>query len=378
MNRHQRNRRGPGFQRVVAAAIVVASAMAPANAQQTSPNKPALERITPDPNVQGAFDGKDPGKKAKDLSGLACRKTPIGSPLDCLVVNDESAFAQRLTIGNQTVTPTKTVQLIGKQMPASAIGAPPSLTDCPGGPGEFKEFDGEAVAFAPNAAGGGAYYIAGSHGCSRNSGKARLSSFLLAQIPVAPSGALSDALLSWKLSDVLRNAQPVATHFGKSLAPDKQGLNIEGIAVTGDRLRLGLRAPSVQGTAFIVSTTIAAVFAPGTTAPPAAVFSLPLGPDAGIRDMTALPDGRLLVLSGPAQDQPNVSYGITLVTLNDAATTADVKHLGWLEDFVGGGERAKAEAIAVVGGDGDALRVLVMFDGIENGGPREYRVRLPR
>ena len=381
MNRHQRNR-ALGVHGLAATLIAVASAMAPVNAQPKALDWPALERITPDPTVQGKLVAKKSGKIAKDLSGLACRHTPAGSPLDCLTVNDESSFAQRLTVADRILAPgaqdNDRVKLIGDNMPTSAVGKPPSLNDCPGGAGEFDEFDGEAVAFAPNAAGGGAYYIAGSHGCSRNSGKARLSSFLFAQIPVAPSGALSDARLSWKLSDVLKNATPVTANFGKSLAPDKQGLNIEGIAVTGDWLRLGLRAPSVQGTAFIVSTSIAAVFDPGTTAPPATVFPLLLGPDAGIRDMTALPDGRLLVLSGPAQDQSNVAFGIVLVTLNDAATTADVKHVGWLEDFTGGGERAKAEAITVVGSDGDALRVLVMFDGVENGGPREYRVRLPR
>lgn len=90
--------------------------------------------------------------------------------------------------------------------------------------------------------------------------------------------------------------------------------------------------------------------------------------------MAALPDGRLLVLSGPAQEQKDVPYSIALVTLDDVAESGSVQWLARLEDVVVGGERAKAEAITVLGRDGDVLRLLVLFDGLENGGPREYRI----
>jgi hypothetical protein len=39
--------------------------------------------------------------------------------------------------------------------------------------------------------------------------------------------------------------------------------------------------------------------------------------------------------------------------------------------------RAKAEGLTVIGSDGNQLRLLVLFDGLLNGGPRDYAVDLP-
>ena len=49
--------------------------------------------------------------------------------------------------------------------------------------------------------------------------------------------------------------------------------------------------------------------------------------------------------------------------------------LGRLADVPSGKDRAKAEAVDVLSRDSEALRVLVMFDGIQNGGPQEYLLR---
>jgi hypothetical protein len=56
----------------------------------------------------------------------------------------------------------------------------------------------------------------------------------------------------------------------------------------------------------------------------------------------------------------------------------DKDHHHWLArlaDVPAGKDRAKAEAVVVLSRDNEALRVLVMFDGIRNGGPQEYRLR---
>jgi hypothetical protein len=39
--------------------------------------------------------------------------------------------------------------------------------------------------------------------------------------------------------------------------------------------------------------------------------------------------------------------------------------------------RAKAEGLTVIGSDGNQLRLLVLFDGLLNGSPRDYAVDLP-
>src|SRR3954464_2721240 len=91
--------------------------------------------------------------------------------------------------------------------------------------------------------------------------------------------------------------------FGRDLEPN--GLNLEGLAVVGGMLYAGLRAPSLDGSAFIVSTDVEPLFTPDTPLVPR-VIPLALGRDTGIRDLALLPDGRLLVLAGPAQDQLDV------------------------------------------------------------------------
>lgn len=345
----------------------------PAAAQDGARAAPLHRSEQPGPVVQGTMAAK----VANDLSGMACRPATHDATLDCLVVNDESTAAQRVTIGGGRLTPGAMVPLIGDDPPRTAVGSRPIIDTCPSGAGKFGEFDGEGVAFAAaSPAGDGAFYVVGSHGCSRNKGEFRPSSFLLARVRTSRNGDLAPVELSWRLSDALRAAPIVGAYFGRSLGPDFQGLNVEGIAAVGDRLLFGLRAPARNGSAYVVRMSVAGLFAPGSgpsSADPKA-FPVALGPNAGIRDMAALPDGRLLVLSGPAQEQKDVPYSIALVTLDDVAESGSVQWLARLEDVVVGGERAKAEAITVLGRDGDVLRLLVLFDGLENGGPREYRI----
>jgi hypothetical protein len=179
--------------------------------------------------------------------------------------------------------------------------------------------------------------------------------------------------LTYRLSDVLQRAPEIQPYFGKSLK-DANGLNIEGIAVTAGRLWVGLRAPSIAGKAFLVGANIDDLFAPGH-APSRAVpvvVRLAVGPDMGVRDLTALPDGRLLVLAGPAQEQ-RTPFSLLLADPQAGGLLTPLRNL---EDVNDGDTRAKAEAITVLEVDADALTVLVMFDGPKNGAPREYRVPL--
>jgi hypothetical protein len=76
----------------------------------------------------------------------------------------------------------------------------------------------------------------------------------------------------------------------------------------------------------------------------------------------------LLILSGPAQDAP-VSFEIHLLDIK-AGTTTLLGTLGELPDAPG----AKAEAISVLSQHGNVVDILVMFDGLPSGGPREYTI----
>jgi hypothetical protein len=99
-----------------------------------------------------------------------------------------------------------------------------------------------------------------------------------------------------------------------------------------------------------------------------AVHALPLGPTTGIRDLAAVRDG-ILVLAGPVNDQP-----VTPAVFLWNEKTAALRKLGELaipDQY----KKHKAETLLVLGDKkGKPYRVLVMFDGPENGGPTEYLI----
>jgi len=319
------------------------------------------ETLKPERKVEATSDfaGKK-RKAAKDISGIACRP-PAGGEYRCLLVNDESKAAQFATLTQGAITPGRSVPLVGDTAPA-AKGRQPTI-GCPK-PGGFGEFDGEGVAYADRV-----FYVVGSHGCSRHSGEYRPSSFLLARIP-SGNGEAGAPELSWRVADLIAAAGEVAPYLGKRLDAGTNGLNIEGLAVVGDRLWLGLRAPSLDGRAFLVGGSVAELFKPGSepgTAKPQ-LLAFPAGAQRGVRDLAPLADGRLLVLVGPAQEQ-DVPYAILLL---DPADPAAIRELGELRPR----EDAKAEALTVLAQERDDLRVLVGYDSVKNGGFEEYRLKL--
>ena len=321
------------------------------------------EVLKPERKVEATADfaGKKPRKTAKDISGIACRP-PAGGEYRCLVVNDESKAAQFATLTQGSIKPGRSLPLVGDTAPAAA-GRQPAI-GCPK-QGGFGEFNGEGVAYADRV-----FYVVGSHGCSRHSGEYRPSSFLLARIP-SSNGETGTPELSWRVADLIAAADEVAPFVGKALDETSNGLNIEGLAVVGDRLWLGLRAPALNGRAFLVGGSVAELFKPGSepvTGKPQ-LLAFQAGAQRGVRDLAPLADGRLLVLVGPAQEQ-EVPYAILLL---DPAAPAAVRELGQLRPR----EDAKAEALTVLAQERGELRVLVGYDGVKNGGFEEYRLKLP-
>lgn len=344
----------------LAAVSVLAS---PADAQQVNP--------TGTLRVEGAVAGKKAGKPGKDLSGIACMQPSKSRGLVCMTVNDENQSAQFVSVMEDTLVVGKELKLIGGDDRTDAVGVAPQVS-CPSGRAEFAEFDGEGVAYAKPH-----FCVVGSHGCSRKSKQFRLSSFYLARVAVddegRPVGGKGRVERSYRLSDALRRAVGVSEFFGKDLMSEN-GLNIEGIAVRDGWLVVGLRAPALKGNAFLVRVRVDDVFAPGNkplTSDPQ-VLALSLGPDRGIRDLAFLPDGRLLVLAGPAQDQSTpYSLFVTGPRLENAQSLGDLAPVLDSE-----GDPAKAEAVTLLAIDGREAVVLVLFDGLKNGGPRKYRVPL--
>jgi hypothetical protein len=336
----------------------------------------------------------DDGKTATDISGISCLP-PAGGKFVCLVIDDQGRLAQAATIEGTQLRAGGKIKLLGKTAPPSIVGAvpDPKFDACSKGPDEFKDLDGEAVAHD-----GTFFYVVGSHGCTRTKNKFRASSFVLARIAdadvtaaaAADSAAVNESAAvatTFRLSEALLLAPSVKGFFAHDLmtkidGKTKNGLNIEGLAIAGGKLYAGLRAPVIararaQGAdivdqAFLVAVDLAPLFDAQRPITETHVREIPLslGAGRGIRDLAWLPDGRLLILSGPAQDN-DAPY--ELHVKDDPRSDADSKRVAVLDDIPAG---AKAEAMHVLGQNGKTLNLVVLFDGPDSGGPRRYGVDL--
>jgi hypothetical protein len=336
-------------------------------------------------HMDAEFTGKkkdaDSGRPASNLSGAACLPArPDGSRV-CLVIDDETRHAQFATIRDTSIEPGRIIKLIPKDASAETRGTPPAAGQF-GAEEDFGELDGEAVAYAEPY-----FYITGSHGFSRKNGKFILSNFILARVRVdgeaRPADKQGKALsedrwdeaveTTYRLSEVLASAERIGKYFAKDLKDN--GLNVEGLAVVGGRLIAGLRAP-VLDEAYLVVTDVEPLFAPGDEqiAPRPDVIVVPLGKQTGIRDMVLLGNRRLLVLAGPAQEQP-VPYRLFLA---DPERGKPVHLIDIETPDTPEGKRSRAEAVIVLGEDRSHLRLLIFFDGIPNGGATEVEVALPQ
>lgn len=337
--------------------IVLAAALLPAIAA-------SAKALKPERSIEASedFQGKKPGKEAKDVSGLACLP-PVEGVRRCLLSNDENSSAQFAMLKGKSLAPGWTIALIGGRPSAATLGSPP--TGLCAKQGGFGEFDGEGVAFAAPY-----FYVVGSHGCGRNTGEFRLSSFQLARIKLDGAGRQDGpAELTYRLTDALKLAGAAGVFFGRDLA-EADGMNVEGLAVTGDRLWAGLRAPAPGDKAVLVGASLAELFAGGHEPLRGApqVVSFDAGKGRGIRDLAALADGRLITLVGPRRDE-DVPYALVLV---DPARPEAARELGALPDR----KKAKAEVVTLLAETPNTISLLVGYDGPKNGAFEEYRVPL--
>jgi hypothetical protein len=343
-----------------------------------------------------------PESASKDVSGIACLPPAADGKRACLVVTDQARHAQWAILSAAGIEPGSVVPLIGKDRPETAFGTLPKAS-CDGerSQGRWKDLDGEAVAYAAPY-----FYVVGSHGCSRKNFEFVASSFLLARIEVDGHGKPKEpgkVELTYRLGEMLARTAPVNKEFGRKLerrdgdglsgGETPNGLNVEGIAVLGEMLYAGLRAPAYggpaypDGMAYLVATKVADLFA-ATDNPSASATPIPLklGPGRGVRDLAPLSDGRLLVLAGPAQGEKG-TYALYAYDPKAAPGTP----VTLLADLQGADKGTppkpplaeknacviehKAEAVVPLE-EGEDLRVLVLSDGAENGGPCIFRMKL--
>ncbi len=306
---------------------------------------------------------------ATDLSGIASAAPPNRRRRKCLVIDNEGLFAQfaTLDLDAATLTAGDLVPLLPADRDTlDAVGEAPDDGDP--GPDRYI-LDGEGVAWLDPH-----YYVTGSHSIHdwiTQEGKQRAdyrrSAHLVARI--SRDGRRPE--LSYRLNELLGRKKALAAYFLKSPSRAK-GINIEGLAAWRRRLYFGFRSPVIDRKALLLSVRAAALFTPGADLA-AKVVRVPLGRGVGIRDLAMLPDGRLLLLSGPASD---ATAGFAIHLFDRKRET--VRRLGRLAPIEG----EKVEGLLLAGyaaatNGGATAELLILADHPANGHPRLFSLDIP-
>lgn len=161
-----------------------------------------------------------------------------------------------------------------------------------------------------------------------------------------------------------------------------KGTNIEGLAVTGGRVYVGLRTPVGKKKAYILSAPVAELFARGEqplNQNTVERISLKLGKGVGIRDLAALESGGLLILSGPTIEQEEIPYKIWHLPPPLDAKGAGLVELATIKtDAVAREGSPKAESITVLQESPATkkITVIVNYDNIDEGAPARHELTL--
>jgi hypothetical protein len=340
--------------------------------------QPAPPSVKPDsgPWDSGAGFHFDLGKKKlkktrQSVSGIACNLDASQRRV-CLVVFDEGAQARYAQIGNKALT---------------AEAEPVVLRDT------ADELDAEGA-----ATDGRYFYVTGSHSakrndCASNPGSRHVLRFRLDPATGRASRAQTDFADTGRLWPIMQAQAGLAPHVGErkclgSEPPDEapalagqQGVNIEGLAVQGGRLYFGFRGPASKGVAPVLAVDADALFdAQAARDPKATLSRLALGQNRGIRDMVAVKSG-FLVLAGPDDSRASQGAGWVVAWWDGQSAegrvvqprilaTLDLRDVKLRQCD----KELKPEAMTVLEETPAAYKLLVLSDGLCDGGPLAFTI----
>ncbi len=164
--------------------------------------------------------------------------------------------------------------------------------------------------------------------------------------------------------------------------PSKEnGIDIEGLAFQDNQLFLGFRGPILRGNYVPVMVISCKAFESKVKDYEIRFVQLNGG---SIRDMAAV-DGGFLIIGGPMGDAPG-PYGIYFWDGSDMVYGTDrpmpmPPAVVQLEEIVvpvgADGAMGKAEGITVLEETATGYKVLIIYDGLKDGGPQMWHVNKP-
>lgn len=344
-------------------------------AQAQLPAEPPLVKPTSKPWDSGkgfAFEKKET-RTRKALSGIACTKNAAQERV-CLMVFDEGWQARFATLGNNKLI----------VHPESVELKDPELKDL-----EKEELDAEGA-----ATDGSYLYVTGSHSAKRGGCEENIHSRYVIRFPLDPATGLAKwspngKLIEHDFKGDLWSIMQSLPELKKNVREGNCGLDVEGLAVSNGRLYFGFRSPAA-----ILSVDAHAFFTNKNKDPEviykksnANVTFVQLGAGRGIRDMVAAKDGFLL-LTGPDDndnDEDPVNWRIDWWDGRSVAAKSlaelDLRGLRKPRTLQKDEPREckdecerKPEAITVLDETPQAYKLLILSDGMCDGGAMTFTV----
>ncbi|MGH6752414.1 MAG: DUF3616 domain-containing protein, partial [Bradyrhizobium sp.] len=174
---------------------------------------------------------------------------------------------------------------------------------------------------------------------------------------------------------IMTSLPELKDRVGKCLGAE-HGVNIEGLAIKGDRLFFGFREPAQDGFVPVLGVDADALFKGGDAKP--RVTSIAVGAGRGIRDLAAVKDG-VLILAGPDDSEANKDVHVTISLWDgESSDTGPVTPRSLAELDLRDvklrecDKELKPEALAVIEDASDHYRVAVLSDGMCDGGPMTF------
>lgn len=310
------------------------------------------------------------GATARNLGALACQSN--GS---CVVVDDRNRYASLFEISSYGV-----IRPLFKKVPLMVLARTESKLDI------------EAVSYE-----NGNYLFVGSHSVSVKRGSVKENRRHLFLVPakdfqgrIATSGEDEppDRTKKASLHYIFSNHPDFKEEYN-GLLLQRGGVNVEGAALDGESVLIGMRAPSPLFALTILRLNRDDLFAGEEPEPE--IFNVAVDRKGiGIRDMAKLDDGFLLLTGdshseasayidpqNPDLDKPTIVGNPFELYFWDGSSQR-ARLVGTIlgafpsiEDFV------KAEGLLVLPDnkpDAPTLDVLITFDGIENGAPTSFQI----
>jgi len=242
------------------------------------------------------------------------------------------------------------------------------------------EIDIEGVCFSAEEK---AFYVTGSHGAGKKKGDFQPARYGVYRIPFDPaSGAVLAAqatrssLLPW-----LETSAEFKDHVRQPL--QQNGFNIEGLACKDGRLYFGVRGPSLNGKAYIIKAGAADLFRNEGRDLQPKVHAIPAGDGRGLREIVSVAGG-FLIITGNAAAEPVKNFPQSMARGEDtgfalsflpSSGPGDLGAPQLVGDVSAPG--GKAEGLLVLRDQDGALDVLVLHDGLEQGGATQFTLHRP-